>query len=126
MKEKILIADDEESIRFTFTAFLEDAGYQVATADSISGCIKNMQAESFDLLFLDINMGSDNGIEAIQNLKILQPDCSIVIITGNPDSKTIFKARGYGAVDYLVKPIRQASLLYIVQKTLISNVAVNQ
>ena len=126
MKENILIADDEESIRFTFASSLKDTGYKVATADSLSNCIKNMQAESFDLLFLDIGLGSDDGIESIQELKVMQPNCSIVIITGAPDSKTINKARRYGAVDYLVKPIRQASLLYIAQKTLVNKVSTNQ
>jgi len=126
MKENILVADDEECIRFTFTSFLQDVGYQVETADSLSNCIKNMQAEPFDLLFLDIGIGSDNSIESIQELKAMQPNCSIVIITGAPDSKTISKARRYGAVDYLVKPIRQASLLYIAQKTLANKVSIKQ
>ena len=118
MNEKILIADDEENIRFTFSSFLNDASYQVETADSLSNCIKKMQKEPFDLLFLDIDFGEDNGIEAIHGLKVLQPECAIVIITGNLCPKTITKARQYGALDYLVKPIRQSSLLYIVQKTL--------
>ena len=126
MEEKILIADDEESIRFTFTSFLKDAKYQVATADSLSNCIKKMQVESFDILFLDIGLGSDNGITAIQELKVMQPNCSIVIITGDPEPKAMTMARGYGAVDFLVKPIRQASLHYIAQKTLANKVTVNQ
>ena len=126
MKKNILIADDEESIRYTFTSFLEDAGYRVTTADSLSACIKKMQAESYDLLFLDIRMGRDNSIDTIQDLKIMQPNCSVVMITGIQDFKTIVKARRFGAVDYLVKPVRQASLLYIVQKTLDNTVAVNQ
>jgi len=125
MKGKILIADDEESIRFTFADFLNGGGYQVATADSLSGCIKKMQEEPFDLLFLDIRFGTENGIEAIQALKVLQPDCSIVVITGDPCSETTVKARRYGAVDYLAKPVREASLLYITQKTLAHKVAVN-
>ena len=118
MHEKILIADDEESIRFTFSEFLNDASYQVETADSLSNCIRKMQHETFDLLFLDIAFGTENGIEAIHGLKVIQPNCSIVIITGNLCSKTVSQARQYGASDYLVKPVRQASLLYIVQKTL--------
>ncbi len=125
MKERILIADDEESIRFTFADFLNGGGYQVETAESLSSCIKKMQAEPFNLLFLDIRFGTDNGIEAIQALKVLQPDCSIVVITGDPCSETTVKARRYGAVDYLAKPVREASLLYIAQKVLAHKVAEN-
>ena len=125
MKGKILIADDEESIRFTFADFLNGGGYQVETADSLSSCIKKMQAEPFDLLFLDIGLGSDNGIEAIEGIKVLQPDCSVVIITGGMSPETITKARRYGAIDYLTKPIREASLLYVAQKVLAPKLAVN-
>lgn len=123
MKEKILIADDEESIRLTFASFLDDAGYQVETADSLSSCIRKMQTESFDLLFLDIGLGDDDGIEAISGLKILQPNCSVVIITGDLNTKNVTRARQQGALDYIVKPVRQASLLYIVQKTLANEAA---
>ena len=125
MKGKILIADDEESIRFTFSDFLRGGGYQVETADSLSGCIKKMQEEPFDLLFLDIRFGTENGVEAIQALKVLQPECSIVVITGDPCSETTVKARRYGAVDYLAKPVREASLLYITQKILAHKLAVS-
>ena len=85
-----------------------------------------MQSGPIDLLFLDISLGNDDGIEAIKSLKVLQPECSIVIITGAPDPRTIVKARSYGAKDYLAKPIREASLLYIAQKTLAHKTVVSQ
>lgn len=123
MEAKILIADDEENIRCTFSSFLKAAGYQVETAQTLSNCITKMQHERYDLLFLDISFGNDDGIEAISGLKVLQPDCAIVIITGNLCNSTNSRARKYGAVDCLVKPIRQISLLYIVQKLLAQKVA---
>lgn len=119
MKEKILIADDEENIRFTFSEFLSGGGYHVDTADSLSNCVKKMQKESFDLLLLDIGFGSENGIEAIQALKILQPDCKVIIITGDPRPQSLVEAKKQGASDYLAKPIYEASLLYNVRKALI-------
>jgi two-component system nitrogen regulation response regulator NtrX len=118
MKGRILIADDEESIRFTFREILQEAGYDVAVASNISNCIKKMQEGSFDLLLLDITFGVDNGLESIQALKTLQPNCQIVIITGNPRLQSLVDAQKQGAVDYLTKPVRQASLLYNVQKAL--------
>jgi len=104
MKQKILVADDEESIRFTFSEFLHGGGYRVETANSLSNCIKKMQQESFDLLFLDIGFGTDNGIEAIQMLKVLQPDCQIVIITGSPRHKSLIEANKYGPLTTLLSP----------------------
>jgi DNA-binding NtrC family response regulator len=118
MKERILIADDEESIRLTFSEFLYSAGYKVDTAKSLSACIEKMQSETFDLLFLDVMFGRENGIEAIQSLKDLQPECKIVVITGNPRLQSLVEAKKVGAVDYLTKPLREASLLYNVKKVL--------
>ncbi len=118
MQRKILIADDEESIRLTFSEFLDDAGYNVDTAKTLDACIQKMQSDSFDLLFLDVMFGSDNGIEAIEALKNLQPDCKIVVITGNPRLQSLVEAKKVGAIDYLTKPVREASLLYNVKKAL--------
>lgn len=121
MNEKILIADDEESIRLTFAEFLHDAGYRVDTANTLSNCIQKMQNESFDLLFLDITFGHESGLEAIRSLKELQPQCKIVVITGNPQPRSLVIAKKEGAADFLAKPVRQASLLYNVKKVLSIN-----
>lgn len=118
MREKILVADDEESIRFTFSSFLSDAGYRVETTDSVSGCIRIMGQEPIDLLFLDIGFGRESGLDGLRQIKEQFPGCPIVMITGNPQTTTITRARQCGATDYLVKPIRQASLLYIARKVL--------
>ncbi len=118
MNEKILIADDEESIRYTFSEILTGSGYQVKTAESLSDCIKQLQTESFDLLLLDVGFGPDNGIEAIEGIKVLQPSCVVVIITGGFNPTAMNKARQSGAVDYIVKPVYEASLKYITQKSL--------
>ena len=116
--KKILIADDEESIRYTFHSFLSEAGYAVETSHSLSNCISKMQAENFDLLILDVMLGLDNGIEAIERLKVLRPDCQIVVMTGNPDVADLIAAKNRGALDYLFKPIRKASLMYHVQNAM--------
>ncbi|MDT8440237.1 MAG: response regulator [Desulfuromonadales bacterium] len=118
MKPRILVADDEESIRFTFKEILGDAGYQVDTAETLSRCVQQMQAHAYDLLLLDIGFGQDNGVAAIQSLKGLQPDCAIIIITGSPGAASLIAAKKYGAVDYLHKPIHPASLLYNARKIL--------
>ncbi len=118
MNGKILIADDEESIRLTFSEFLYDAGYKVDTAKTLSVCIQKMQSEPFDLLFLDVMFGRENGIEAIESLKNIQPNCKIVVITGNPRLQSLIEAKKVGAIDYLTKPVREASLLFNVKKVL--------
>ena len=89
MNKKILVADDEECIRYTFYDFLNGGGYHVETTDTLSGCMKKIQEKPFDLLFLDIGLGRDNGLDAIERIKVLQPNCEVVIITGSLNSTAI-------------------------------------
>jgi len=118
MGEKILVADDEACVCDTFATFLDEAGYQVVTVDSLPACLEKLEQESFDLLFLDINLGSRNGLDALHTIREKQPGCQIVMITGSPQPKSIIEAKKNGARDYLAKPIRQASLLYVAKNVL--------
>ena len=63
MGYKILVVDDEESIRFTFDSFLTDEGYEVVTADSTKACTDKLDQDDFDIVFLDIMLGTDSGID---------------------------------------------------------------
>jgi len=123
MSKKILIVDDEESIRYSFESLLNDAGYQVATAASIPDCMQIVEKASFDLIYLDIAVGQENGLDALRDLKKRFPSCPIVMITGAPGSKTIIDAINHGASDYLAKPIRPFSLQYITEKVLAESAA---
>ena len=121
MKGRILIADDEESVRYTFSSFLGDAGYIVCAVSTLYDCMEKLKVETFDLIFLDIKFGSENGLDALREIKSRSLNCPVVMITGNPNPETIIEARRCGAVDYLAKPVREASLLYITEKTLSQN-----
>ena len=74
---KILVVDDEESIRFTFDSFLSDEGYEVVTADSIKACSENLEHDEFDLIFLDIMLGADSGIDLLRICKEKIPNCPV-------------------------------------------------
>lgn len=116
MKNRILIVDDEESIRFTFSEFLSEDGYSVETSESLSGCIEKLKEQIFDAVFLDVRIGRDNGIDIIERIRSLQQKCNVVIMTGNMNPAQLIKARKFGAFDFIIKPIHKPSLLYIAQK----------
>lgn len=69
MTQKILIVDDEESIRFTFEAFLSEAGYQVTTASDYEQAMGCLADDDFDLLFFDIIMEGKTGMELLREVK---------------------------------------------------------
>ena len=115
---RILVVDDEESILYTFAAFLEDAGHQVLTAASRGEVMGLLADGSFDLVFLDISLGSENGLDLLAELRQLAPFCPVVMITGAPDIATATEALRRGAFDYVSKPLRQEALQHVCRRAL--------
>jgi len=109
---RILVVDDEESIRFTFQNFLSDEGYQVETASSYDEGRALIEEESFDLIFIDIILeGGKSGMTLLQDVGTRAPETEVIIITGAPTVKTASEALRFGALDYMVKPIREETLI---------------
>ncbi len=107
----ILVVDDEESIRFTFQNFLEDEGYRVATAVSYEDAMAIIDADAFDLVYLDIILGGKSGIELLRDIKERRPATEVIMVTGAPTVETASTALRLGALDYVVKPVRHDTLL---------------
>jgi len=115
---KILVVDDEENIRYTFAAFLGDEGYEVEVASCFDECRQWLEQFKYDVIFLDILLGSDSGIEVLRLCREKQPLCPVVMITGSPDVSTAAEALRLGAFDYIPKPIRHDVLLRLTAKAL--------
>lgn len=101
---RILLVDDEAAILRTFRYCLEDAGYQVAGANSAAQAETLMQQQVFDLCFLDLRLGDDNGLDVLERMRVQAPWMRVVIITAHSAIDTAVDAIQAGAVDYLVKP----------------------
>ena len=111
MNEKILVVDDEESIRYTFQIFLEDEGFHVTTADGYDAALTQVKATDFDLIFLDIILDGQSGIDLLRSIRKYRPGVQVVMITGAPSVETASEALRLGALDYIVKPVRQDNLM---------------
>ena len=92
MSYRILVVDDEESIRFTFSAFLCDAGYSVETAESLEEALDKIASQLFDAIFLDILLGRDSGIVALKASRESLPNTPVIMATGAPDVNTAAEA----------------------------------
>lgn len=117
MKYKILVVDDEENIRFTFDSFLREEGYEVVSAENLDDGLKLLD-ESIDLVFLDILLGSDNGLALLREVREQGLLCPVVMITGSPEVETAAEAVRLGAYDYIPKPIMHETLLRVAKKAL--------
>ncbi len=115
-KLRILIVDDEEPIRFALSMCLEATGHRVSTHATIQSALLETTRQAFDLIFLDVRLGNDNGLDYIPTLLRDNPWARIVVITASASIATAVEAMKLGASDYLPKPFEQAHLLLLTRK----------
>ncbi|MDR3567455.1 MAG: sigma 54-interacting transcriptional regulator [Syntrophobacteraceae bacterium] len=118
MSAKILVIDDEESIRFTFERFLATEGYSVATAESCREALARINETSFDVVFADIILGDGTGIDILREIRARGLSCPVIMITGDPGVETAGDSIRLDAFDYIPKPINQEALLHAAQTAL--------
>ena len=113
MGSKILVIDDEESIRYTFESFLLDEEYEVITARNYQEALSAIDTKGLDLIFADILLEGKTGIDVLRETKERNLRCPVVMITGDPNINFASEALRLGAFDYIPKPIKQDTLLRI-------------
>jgi DNA-binding NtrC family response regulator len=101
---RILIVDDEFSVRHSLTAWFQDEGYTVNVAASGREALEKLADNQWDIFFLDLNMPGMSGIELQKKIKEIQPDSTIIIITAFASVESAVEAMQNGAYDYLSKP----------------------
>ena len=110
-KYKILLVDDDPQLLKTTDDLLKIKGYQVTTAACGEMAIEAMKKESFDLVVTDLIMGELNGLAVLKKAKELEPNRTVLIITGSLDVKHAIEAIRHDVDDYLLKPYRVDELL---------------
>jgi len=118
MKSKILVIDDEESIRFTFKAFLSKEGHEVLTVEDYESAMEIISNTDLDFVITDIILGSQSGIDILREVKDRGMNCPVLMITGEPNIKSATDAVRLGAFDYLYKPVRKETLLRVSDRAL--------
>ncbi len=108
---KILIVDDEESIRFTFENFLFDEGHDVDTASDFQSAVQRINETEYSLIIADIILGGKTGIDLLKEVKKRKSRSMVIIVTGYPNIETASDAVRLGAFDYIPKPVRPDTLI---------------
>ncbi len=108
---KVLIVDDEKSIRATLCAFLADEGHTVADAPDAETALKRLEQEAFDVVVTDIVLPGLNGVELLRAIRQAAPVVQVIMMTGEPTVETAGEAVRCGATDYLSKPIAKVAIL---------------
>ncbi len=101
---RVLIVDDEPSIRKTTRIAVETAGYAAAEAANGLRALKSLDEETFDAVFLDLKLGTDDGLEVLAKLLKAQPSLAVVMFTAYANIATAVEAMRRGAFDFIPKP----------------------
>ncbi|MBN1440410.1 MAG: response regulator transcription factor [Anaerolineales bacterium] len=103
---RILIVDDEPSLRQTLGRILKQTGWEVTTAADGEQGLAFLDATEHDLVFLDIRMPGLGGLEVLDRIQAGHPGLPVILFTAQPDLQSAVEALRHGAADYLLKPLK--------------------
>jgi DNA-binding NtrC family response regulator len=115
---KLLIVDDELSVRDSLGKWFREEGYEIGTAESASDALTRMAENKWDLALLDIKMRGTDGIELQRRLHEMDPDLVVIMMTGYASVETAVTALKNGAYDYVSKPLDPDEIAHLVKKAL--------
>ena len=115
---KILIIDDEPALRQTLAAILKRSGYSPTMAGTKQEGMQKLQEDTFSLLFLDIKLPDGLGIEMLPEIRQINPEMPVIILTAHATLDAAMQAVRGGARDFLLKPIDPAAILERVSQVL--------
>ncbi|MCP4118855.1 MAG: response regulator [Desulfobacteraceae bacterium] len=113
---RILVVDDEESICFSFSRILTDAGHEVMEALSYPMAQLLIATNEFDVALVDRILGNRNGMELIGHINENQPFCSTVLFSAYPSFESASEGFRHNLFAYLTKPVKKADLCTVVEK----------
>lgn len=115
---RIMVLDDVEDAGAMIKRILERRGHSVAVFTEEEDALDHARTKDVDLAILDIKLKKMSGVELLKQIKKLRPEIEVVMLTGYPTLETAREATGYGAREYLVKPIDKNELEEKVQNIL--------
>jgi two-component system response regulator PilR (NtrC family) len=118
MKIKVLVVDDELSMREFLSILLEREGYDVAVAASAEEALRLMESAFFDLVMSDVNMPGLSGIELLARIKEKSPESAVLILTAFSAAEQAVEAMKLGAYDYIGKPFKNEEIKQLVKNAL--------
>ena len=114
--KRILIADDEPSIRSLLRDFLEEEGFQVAEAETGQQVVKALTEGGYDLIMMDVRMPEMDGLAVLKELHSKKVDVPIIVMTAHNSSNIAIQATQLGAYDYITKPFELEEVLLTINR----------
>ena len=115
-KTRLLVVDDEQSIRRLCMTIGNTLGYACVEAESAEAALARLEPEAPDLILTDLKLPSMSGVELLKQAKALLPHCEIAIMTGHGSIESAVDAMKLGAYDYIEKPFRVEKMRLLLQR----------
>lgn len=123
---KVLIVDDEQSVRYSFKKLLGASNFELIEASNAETAVATFSRENPNLVILDIEMPGKDGIQVLKELKEISPSTPVIIITAYGSGDRVIKAMKYGAYEYVEKPFDIPRLISIIDEALKSTQLSNE
>ena len=115
---RILVVDDERSMREFLEIALRRAGHEVVTAESVEAALAELDQGSFDLVITDLRMQGASGLDLLHHVKEHAPDTEVIVVTAFASYDSALEAMKAGAYDYLKKPFKVDEIILVSNRAL--------
>ncbi len=117
-KARVLVVDDERSMREFLEIFFRSEGYDVTTAGDLTSARLHLETNEFDVAVTDVRMPGGSGIELLHSVRESSPETVVIIMTAFASTDTAIAAIRDGAYDYITQPFKVEELRLVVEKAL--------
>ena len=115
---KILLVDDDDGVRTSFTTLLTRKGYDIDPKSSGMEAVNSLKKTSYDILLTDLKMPNMNGLDLLKEARKIDSELGVIIMTGYGEIASYLEAMDLGAVEYLNKPVKTSDLEVIIKRLL--------
>jgi DNA-binding NtrC family response regulator len=115
---RLLVADDEESMRYFLSRSLSRRGFEVEAVENGEAAMERFEARRFDVAILDLKMPGADGIEVLSRIRGSDPEALVIIMTAYGTIRSAVDAMRQGAFDYITKPFEIDELLLLIDRAL--------
>src|SRR5579871_791850 len=113
---KLLIVEDDQSVRNTMVMCLELEGYAVEAVSSTREAIDRLRTQPYPIVISDIYLDERTGIDVLRTARQQNPDCAVILMTGRGSMETVMAATEGGAFEYLAKPFEMAQMIDTIRR----------
>lgn len=117
-KSRILVVDDDANVADALALIMDERGYEVSTAASVSEAVERMSSRDFDLVFVDLRLPDATGIELLERVKRDAPDTEVVLMTAHGSLDVTIEAIKRGAFYYIEKPFMPDEVVMLAERAL--------